>query len=241
MVATPSCRMRKQPVSLAPHLLQKRCRTYSVNPRGLTLRSSGAPTAGHQRPAGGTQYIFATRALASCRCRPLNSNVRPRTNTTLRVLPPSSPRCACRAVRFGGALQKQVLRRQRSRPLAFAGQACAPPRPMTWHGPWSRQRTSQLPADECSWSCPASRARRKAPRQAAVGCRGSRVRLPLRPVFRFGTANSRSVAFAAVASAERVAPRLAQVKLPGTGAEGDQRGLTTRSSGPATAGHLGPD
>ena len=52
--------------------------------------------------------------------------------------------------------------------------------------------------------------------------------------------NSRSVAFAAVASAERVAPRLAQVKLPGTGAEGGQRGLTTRSSGPATAGHLGP-
>ena len=26
---------------------------------------------------------------------------------------------------------------------------------MTWHGPRSRQRTSQLPADECSWSSPA--------------------------------------------------------------------------------------
>ena len=34
--------------------------------RGLTLRSSGASKAGHQRPAGGTRYIFATRALASC-------------------------------------------------------------------------------------------------------------------------------------------------------------------------------
>ena len=46
--------------------------------RGLTLRSSGAPTAGHQRPVGGTRYIFTVRALASCRCRPLNSNVRQR-------------------------------------------------------------------------------------------------------------------------------------------------------------------
>ena len=42
----------------------------------LTPRSSGAPTAGHQGPAGGTRYIFANRALASCRCRPLSSNVR---------------------------------------------------------------------------------------------------------------------------------------------------------------------
>ena len=42
----------------------------------LTPRSSGAPTAGHQGPAGGTRYIFAVRALASCRRRPLSSNVR---------------------------------------------------------------------------------------------------------------------------------------------------------------------
>ena len=30
------------------------------------------------------------------------------------------------------------------------------------------------------------------------------------------------------------------VTLPGTGAKAEQRGLTPRSSGPATAGHLGP-
>ena len=44
----------------------------------LTPRSSGAPTAGRQRPVGGTRYIFTGRALASCRRRPLNSNVRRR-------------------------------------------------------------------------------------------------------------------------------------------------------------------
>ena len=45
---------------------------------GLTPRSSGAPTAGHQGPVGGTRYICANRALASYRRRPLNSNVRRR-------------------------------------------------------------------------------------------------------------------------------------------------------------------
>ena len=44
---------------------------------GLTPRSSGAPTASRQRPAGGTRYIFAVRALAACRRRSLSSNVRP--------------------------------------------------------------------------------------------------------------------------------------------------------------------
>ena len=34
----------------------------SSSARRLTPRSSGAPTAYHQRPAVGTQYIFATRA-----------------------------------------------------------------------------------------------------------------------------------------------------------------------------------
>ena len=57
--------------------------------RGLTLRSSGAPTAGHQRPAGGTRYILAVRALASCRRRPLSSNVRPRKTKPHHLLPPS--------------------------------------------------------------------------------------------------------------------------------------------------------
>ena len=46
--------------------------------RGLTTRSSGAPTAGHQARAGGTRYSFASPGLASCRRRPLSSNVRPR-------------------------------------------------------------------------------------------------------------------------------------------------------------------
>jgi hypothetical protein len=46
---------------------------------GLTPRSSGAPTAGHQARAGGTRYIFTGPGLASCRWRPLSSNVRPHT------------------------------------------------------------------------------------------------------------------------------------------------------------------
>ncbi len=44
---------------------------------GLTPRSSGAPTAGHQAQVGGTLYIFTALGLASCRRRPLSSNVRP--------------------------------------------------------------------------------------------------------------------------------------------------------------------
>ncbi len=47
-------------------------------PRGLTPRSSGPTAACHQGPVGGTLYIFAHRALASRRCGPLTSNVRPR-------------------------------------------------------------------------------------------------------------------------------------------------------------------
>ena len=53
-------------------------RSSSRTVQGLTPHSSGAPTAGHQARSGGTRYIFASPGLASCRCRPLNSNVRPR-------------------------------------------------------------------------------------------------------------------------------------------------------------------
>ena len=53
--------------------------------RRLTLRSSGAPTAGHQARAGGTPYIFTGPGLASCRRRPLSSNVRPRKNQPRRI------------------------------------------------------------------------------------------------------------------------------------------------------------
>ena len=45
---------------------------------GLTLRSSGAPTAGHQAQAAGALHIVCALGLASCRCRPLSSNVRRR-------------------------------------------------------------------------------------------------------------------------------------------------------------------
>ena len=48
--------------------------------RGLTPRSSRAPTACHAGPASGTRYIFAVRARASHRWCRLNSNVRPHTN-----------------------------------------------------------------------------------------------------------------------------------------------------------------
>ena len=44
--------------------------------RRLTLRSSGASTACHQRPQGGTLDLFASRALAARRCAPLSSHVR---------------------------------------------------------------------------------------------------------------------------------------------------------------------
>ena len=42
----------------------------------LTPRSSRAPTACHAGPVGGTQYIFASPGLASCRWLRLSSNVR---------------------------------------------------------------------------------------------------------------------------------------------------------------------
>ena len=40
------------------------------------VRAKRAPTAGHQARSGGTRYIFASPGLASCRRRPLSSNVR---------------------------------------------------------------------------------------------------------------------------------------------------------------------
>ena len=45
--------------------------------RGLTLRSSGAPAAGHAWPS------FHSGPSASCRCRPLSSNVRRRNSLLL--------------------------------------------------------------------------------------------------------------------------------------------------------------
>ena len=79
--ATPRGTASQQVTKSQMHVRQQvqsraRRRAWSAR-RGLTLRSSGAPTAGHQRPVGGTVYIFTARALASCRRRALNSNVRP--------------------------------------------------------------------------------------------------------------------------------------------------------------------
>ena len=61
---------------------------------GLTLRSSGAPTAGHQARSGGTRYIFASPGLASRRCRPLSSNVRPHVPSAVQVVALQIPACA---------------------------------------------------------------------------------------------------------------------------------------------------
>jgi hypothetical protein len=61
---------------------------WFVIERGLTPRSTRRATAGHLGPVGGTRYIFANRAKASCRSAPVNSNVMPRSNTVL-------PHCLC--------------------------------------------------------------------------------------------------------------------------------------------------
>ena len=68
----------------APNLLPLHfaCTTTTAA-RCLTPRSSGAPTAGHQARSGGTRYIFASPGLASCRRRPLSSNVRQRKEPVL--------------------------------------------------------------------------------------------------------------------------------------------------------------
>jgi [ribosomal protein S5]-alanine N-acetyltransferase len=65
--------VREHPATLVAH----RC--------GITPRSTGAPTAGHQRPGGGTRYIFTARALASRRRRPVTSNVRRRSPPLMQI------------------------------------------------------------------------------------------------------------------------------------------------------------
>jgi hypothetical protein len=63
--------------------------SHSVrNQCGLTPRSSGAPTAGRQARAAVQVCIFCSAGLASYRCRPLTSNVRPH-KMQIRVLAPS--------------------------------------------------------------------------------------------------------------------------------------------------------
>ena len=60
----------------------------------LTPRSSGAPTAGHQARSGGTRYIFTRPGLASCRRRPLSSNVRHHKMKPVASPAGSAARCA---------------------------------------------------------------------------------------------------------------------------------------------------
>ena len=77
-LANTSCRHRGWRVS-APKLLRLLfAGTATTAARCLTPRSSRAPPACHAGPAGGTRYIFASRARASHRWRRLNSNVRQR-------------------------------------------------------------------------------------------------------------------------------------------------------------------
>jgi hypothetical protein len=53
----------------------------------LTLRSSRAPTAGHQARAVGARHIFHSPSLASHRCCRLSSNVRHQNSPVLRSVP----------------------------------------------------------------------------------------------------------------------------------------------------------
>ena len=55
--------------------------------------------AGHQARSGGTRYIFASPGLASCRRRPLSSNVRPHSRQRTTVAPnPKQAAHECRVV-----------------------------------------------------------------------------------------------------------------------------------------------
>jgi hypothetical protein len=66
-------------VTVARLQVQKQPATLVAHGCGITPRSRGAPTAGHQARAGGTLYIFTGPGLASYRRRPLSSNVMPHT------------------------------------------------------------------------------------------------------------------------------------------------------------------
>ena len=56
---------------------------------GLTGRSTGAPTAGHQARAAGTRYIVCGPGLASTRRRPVNSALGPATPNHNTLMPPT--------------------------------------------------------------------------------------------------------------------------------------------------------
>ena len=89
--------------------------------RGLTLRSSGAPTAGHQRPVGGTRYVFTVRGLASCRWRPLNSHVRHPIHAHSRIQPVIHVPHTHSTSRFRRTQRTRPVTRLGHRPISKAG------------------------------------------------------------------------------------------------------------------------
>ena len=154
--------------------------------------------------------------------------------------------------------QWQRRRRQRSRPLAFAGRVCAPPRPMTRRRSWSSQRTSQWLAMDQSWFCPAAelfagqyrcgalqkrslylRARRSALLQAAGRVQRQPSTATATAFFLLGLPKQPIRCPRSPASAERAALRLGH-QLSRHPCAGHKRGLTPRSSRAPTAGHAGP-
>ena len=92
----------------------------------LTPRSSGAPTAGHQAQVGGTLYIFTALGLASCRCRPLSSNVRQCISRQWCA----SRKCACRRVMNS---HRRQSRTDTSRTLPLLSSAPATLRRCSYH------------------------------------------------------------------------------------------------------------
>ena len=158
--------------------------------RGLTTRSSGAPTAGHQARSGGTRYIFASPGLPSCRRRPLSSNVRPRIHEHCCVgisgATPSS--CSVRLTRPFCGTRVQGHGRQRSRPKACAGSAASMPAEdelteerQRWVGAYldgasHRKGKNRLSACYAAVEAPGAAS---TPRQRQLGCSASRVRLAL--------------------------------------------------------------
>ncbi len=70
----PHCSLRVRPLRFLTQVREVRLLSRAAG-RGLTWRSTGAPTAGHQAPAGRTVYIFASRGLVACRWRPVTSTL----------------------------------------------------------------------------------------------------------------------------------------------------------------------
>jgi len=97
--------------------------------RGLTPRSSGAPTAGHAgHQALGLRPILRLLSGASCRRRPLSSNVRPRNQPHAHQLRPD--RLRERSAEFSrgprcGALSGARIRRRQSE-QAHLRHSCRP-------------------------------------------------------------------------------------------------------------------